>query len=114
MLKFVRYKNKQKTRTTSNQGGSQAVLVLTFLINIGVDKVMRMFYHCITKEAITMAKEATLQVRMDSELKEQAELLYKQLGTSFAEAVRIFARQSVEERAMPFTLHLSTPESKRT
>lgn len=60
-----------------------------------------------------MAKEATLQVRMDSELKEQAELLYKQLGTSFAEAVRIFARQSVEEQAMPFSMHLMPPESKR-
>lgn len=56
-----------------------------------------------------MAKEATLQVRMDAELKEQAELLYKQLGTSLAEAVRIFARQSVEERAMPFTMHLTSP-----
>lgn len=61
-----------------------------------------------------MAKEATLQVRMDSELKEQAELLYKQLGTSFAEAVRIFAKQSVEEKAMPFTMHLSSSASKRT
>lgn len=60
-----------------------------------------------------MAKEATLQVRMDSELKEQAELLYKQLGTSFAEAVRIFAKQSVEEKAMPFTMHLAS-SSKRT
>ena len=61
-----------------------------------------------------MAKEATLQVRMDAELKEQAELLYKQLGTSFAEAVRIFARQSVEDRAMPFTMHLSASKTKRT
>lgn len=61
-----------------------------------------------------MAKESTLQVRMDSELKEQAELLYKQLGTSFAEAVRIFARQSVEDGAMPFTMHLSKISSKRT
>ncbi len=60
-----------------------------------------------------MAKEATLQVRMDAELKEQAELLYKQLGTSFAEAVRIFARQSVEEKAMPFTMHLSASGSGR-
>lgn len=60
-----------------------------------------------------MAKEAILQVRMDSELKEQAELLYKQLGTSFAEAVRIFAKQSVEDRAMPFTMHLSTSKPKR-
>ena len=61
-----------------------------------------------------MAKEATLQVRMDSELKEQAELLYKQLGTSFAEAVRIFAQQSVEDKAMPFTMHLSSSAPKRT
>ena len=61
-----------------------------------------------------MAKEVTLQVRMDSELKEQVESLYKQLGTSFAEAVRIFARQSVEERGMPFAMRLSTTDSKRT
>ena len=61
-----------------------------------------------------MAKEATLQVRMDSELKEQAELLYKQLGTSFAEAVRIFAKQSVEEQGMPFSIHLSPGGRKRT
>lgn len=61
-----------------------------------------------------MAKEATLQVRMDSELKEQAERLYKQLGTSFAEAVRIFAKQSVAEQGMPFTMHLSPSDTKRT
>lgn len=60
-----------------------------------------------------MAKEATLQVRMDSELKEQAELLYKQLGTSFAEAVRIFAKQSVEDGAMPFRMHLSTGRKRK-
>lgn len=57
-----------------------------------------------------MAKEATLQVRMDADLKEQVEILYKQLGTSFAEAVRIFARQSVQENAMPFTIHI--PQQK--
>lgn len=61
-----------------------------------------------------MAKEATLQVRMDSELKEQAEQLYRQLGTSFAEAVRIFAKQSVEEKAMPFKIRLSSSGTKRT
>lgn len=43
------------------------------------------------KEMKCMAKEATLQVRMDADLKEQVETLYKRLGTSFAEAVRIFA-----------------------
>ncbi len=59
-------------------------------------------------------KQAILQVRMDSELKEQAEALYRQMGTSLAEAVRIFARQSVEEKAMPFTMHLPSKTHKRT
>ena len=61
-----------------------------------------------------MAQETILQITMDAELKEQAELLYTQLGTSFAEAVRIFANQSVEDRAMPFTMHLSPKRTKRT
>jgi len=51
-----------------------------------------------------MAKEATLQVRMDADLKEKAEALYQELGTSFAEAVRIFAKQSVLENGMPFMI----------
>jgi len=49
-----------------------------------------------------MAKEATLQVRMDAELKEKAELLYRSLGTSLAEAVRVFAKQSLVENSIPF------------
>lgn len=49
-----------------------------------------------------MAKEATLQVRMDATLKRQAEALFCDLGTSLPEAVRIFARQSVREQRMPF------------
>ena len=51
-----------------------------------------------------MAKEATLQVRMDAELKEQAEVLYREMGTSLAEAVRIFTKQSVLENGMPFVV----------
>ena len=51
-----------------------------------------------------MAKEATLQVRMDAELKEKVEALYRDMGTSFAEAVRIFAKQSIKENGMPFVV----------
>lgn len=58
-------------------------------------------------------KEATLQVRMDAELKEQAEELYKKLGTSFAEAVRIFAKQSVRENAMPFRISMVEQETDK-
>lgn len=51
-----------------------------------------------------MAMESVVQVRMDTELKEVAEKLYKELGTSFAEAVRIFAKKSVDEQAIPFSV----------
>lgn len=49
-----------------------------------------------------MAMDSTLQVRMNSDLKMQVEELYRNLGTSFAEAVRIFAQQSLRDGGMPF------------
>ena len=50
-----------------------------------------------------MVMESTLQERMVSVLKSEVEALYKSLGTSFSEAVRIFAQQSIREGGMPFT-----------
>ena len=55
-----------------------------------------------------MAMDATCQIRMDGELKSQVEELYRDLGTSFAEAVRIFAQQSIREGRMPFRPSLKT------
>lgn len=55
-----------------------------------------------------MAKEATLQVRMDAALKQQAEELFRDLGTSLPEAVRIFTRQSVREQRLPFQVSRRT------
>jgi len=54
-----------------------------------------------------MAKEAVFQARMDADMKEQVELLYQRLGSSFAEAVRIFAAQSLHDQGLPFrpTIH---------
>ena len=50
-----------------------------------------------------MAKQAIYQVRMDEEIRDQVEELYRSLGTTFAEAVRIFAVQSIREQGFPFT-----------
>ena len=49
-----------------------------------------------------MAKEAIFQIRMDTDTKEEVENVYRKLGTSFAEAVRIFAAQSIKEHGFPF------------
>ena len=51
-------------------------------------------------------KSAVMQFRMDSALKHEAEELFLELGTSFAEALRIFARQCVLTRSMPIAVAL--------
>ena len=57
-----------------------------------------------------MAKEASVQVRMDSEMKEQVEALYRRMGTSFAEAIRIFAAKSLLVNGLPFEMSVSKAE----
>ncbi len=51
-----------------------------------------------------MAKEATMQLRMDSDMKERVEALYRSMGTSFAEGIRMFAAQSLRVNGLPFQL----------
>ena len=49
-------------------------------------------------------KSTVMQFRMDTELKPEAETLFRELGTSFAEALRIFARQCVLTHSMPIAI----------
>ena len=52
------------------------------------------------------AKSTVMQFRMETELKTEAEELFRNLGTSFAEALRIFAKQCVLTRSMPIAIAL--------
>lgn len=52
-----------------------------------------------------MPKDSILQIRIDGDLKKQAEDLYSQMGISLSEAVRMFIAQSVQEGQMPFHPH---------
>ena len=47
-------------------------------------------------------KRAILQVRIREEDKQRAERLYDAMGTSLAEAVRLFVAQSILMRKLPF------------
>lgn len=47
-------------------------------------------------------KRAILQVRIREEDKQHAERLYDAMGTSLAEAVRLFVSQSILMRKLPF------------
>ena len=48
-----------------------------------------------------MLKESILEIKMDSDLKEQAERLYEQMGTTFAEAIRILQDRVLWKRVCP-------------
>lgn len=56
----------------------------------------------VLQEDSFMSMEAALQIRIDSAVNEQVEALYRSLGTSFAEAVRMFVQQSLQKGGMPF------------
>ncbi|MDR1626592.1 MAG: type II toxin-antitoxin system RelB/DinJ family antitoxin [Spirochaetia bacterium] len=51
-----------------------------------------------------MAKTSLLQVRIDTELKRQAEKLFAEIGLDTPSAVRLFFKQSVARKAIPFPL----------
>ena len=57
------------------------------------------------------SQSTVMQFRMDTELKHEAEKLFRDLGTSFAEALRIFARQCVLTRSMPIAIAMPRHES---
>jgi DNA-damage-inducible protein J len=50
-----------------------------------------------------------VNIRMDSELKKQAEELFSELGMSMSTAFTIFVRQSVRQRKIPFEVSAAQP-----
>ncbi len=45
---------------------------------------------------------SNISVRMDAEIKAQAEELFSELGLSFSTAVNVFVRQAVRQGGIPF------------
>ena len=60
-----------------------------------------------------MKTDAVLQVRIDSTLKKEAEILFERLGISIADAVRMFVVQSVEQQGLPFDVQTEFPGRKK-
>ena len=48
----------------------------------------------------------SMNIRMDSEVKKQAQELFAQFGLDMTTAVNMFLRQSIRQRGIPFTLQL--------
>lgn len=50
--------------------------------------------------------KVTFEVEMEAEVKERVEQLYETLGLPFADAIRVFAYQSLLMRGLPFPITL--------
>jgi len=55
-----------------------------------------------------MAKDTSISIRMDSELKESAENIIEQLGLNMTVVINMLFRQIVREKAIPLSLSLNT------
>lgn len=60
-----------------------------------------------------MARTTTnISIRMDSELKTQADALFSALGMNLSTAFNIFVRQSLREGRIPFDISLNQPNKE--
>ena len=57
-----------------------------------------------------MAKTANIYTRVDSDVKENAENILKQLGIPMSNAIGIFLRQVILHNGMPFDITLPAPK----
>lgn len=51
-------------------------------------------------------------IRMDKELKEQADILFDELGLSLSTAFNVFVRQAVREQSIPFAISKNQPNAQ--
>ncbi|MDR2570269.1 MAG: type II toxin-antitoxin system RelB/DinJ family antitoxin [Oscillospiraceae bacterium] len=61
-----------------------------------------------------MSKQINVNIRMDSEIKEQADRLFNELGFNLTTAINAFVRQAIRERAIPFYITTGDLSSVKT
>jgi len=53
-----------------------------------------------------------ITIRIDEEVKQEAETLFDKLGLSISGAINVFFRQAIREQAIPFPIKMTTAEEK--
>lgn len=53
-----------------------------------------------------MANNTTIQVRVDSSIKEQTESILDKLGMTISEAIRLYLKQIIMRKEIPFELKI--------
>jgi DNA-damage-inducible protein J len=61
-----------------------------------------------------MSKSAMVRARIEPELKEQTEKIFKQLGLSVTQAITLFYKQVEARNGLPFNVVIPTSETLKT
>jgi DNA-damage-inducible protein J len=61
---------------------------------------------------IVMADTTSVSIRLDVELKKQAEQLFSELGLNMTTAFNIFLHQAVRQQRIPFDVALDVPNAE--
>ena len=59
-----------------------------------------------------MAETTNLNIRIDRDLKDEADQMFNALGMNLTTAITVFVRQSVRQKKIPFEIALNTDEGK--
>ncbi|MDO5843969.1 MAG: type II toxin-antitoxin system RelB/DinJ family antitoxin [Methanocorpusculum sp.] len=59
-----------------------------------------------------MTKTSAMSIRIDTETKERAEIICRELGTNISSAVNIFLSSFVRNNGFPFELKIETPNNE--
>jgi len=54
----------------------------------------------------------SITIRIDDEIKREAETLFEKLGFSISGAINVFFRQAIRDQAIPFPIHAKTAQDK--
>ena len=58
------------------------------------------------------ANTTNINIRIDKDIKQEAEVLFDELGLTISGAINLFFRQAIRERAIPFPIKAKTEEEK--
>ena len=76
---------------------------------------VQMAYTIITntkRDGYMAGSTTNISIRMDSDLKAQADTLFGELGMNLSTAFNIFVRQSLREGRIPFDISLNQPNKE--
>ena len=59
-----------------------------------------------------MGNTTNLSIRLDRELKAEADLLFGDMGMSLTTAITVFVRQAVRQKKIPFEISVTNPEKE--